>query len=129
VTRVTRLELYSHEDEIRTSSAELPSTLYVLPALIFLVISGECVDTWTPGANMILPLIEHFHFLTNEFAQMPGLSEMISASLLHTLLLENVVPSNINNFVPSLDLTSGSPKYPCLLSLTNKMAISNHIHG
>jgi hypothetical protein len=115
---VTRLELYLNDGEKGITSVMLASTLAGLPALTFLVIKGDLVDAWPPGINVTIPSLQHFHLWTNTCEQMPDLLNLISAPLLHTLLLENLAQIEMGQFVQSLALTSGPPKYHQLHSLT-----------
>jgi hypothetical protein len=115
---VTRLQLYSAENDARIDLSQFASMLNGLSALVFLVISGEFfTNTWSDSI-ITLPSLQTFHFLTMEPEQMPILLSNISAPSLHTLLLENFAPSDIDSFVPTLDLKSKSSRYPNLRHLT-----------
>ena len=112
---VTTLELHTPMYEMRIEPARLASLLASLSSLITLVINGDfVVGGPTPKIIVTMPSLRHFHLLTISYDQMPWLLKMISAPQLHTLLLENVIALDIDDF----GWTSGPSQYPELRSLT-----------
>ena len=110
---VTSLQLHS-----AALSQTLASTLNGLPALTFLVIDGAFSRWEHLRTTFSLPALEEFRLITWSAGDMPDLLKMISAPLLNSLLLENVVPSDIDDFLSSVGWTPGWVKYPRLRFLT-----------
>jgi hypothetical protein len=61
------------------------------------VINGCILDKQTLETHITMPLLQHLHIPTHGYNQMPGLLGMISAPLLHSLFLDNVVASDIKD--------------------------------
>jgi hypothetical protein len=111
---VTNLRLDEPNQALYTSPSQLASMLNGLPALTHLVLSGYYGEDGAPLALIELPSLRSLHTLI--FTDMfPILLNMILAPHMESLLLEEISAWHLDEFA---NLTSGSPKFPSLKSLT-----------
>ncbi|KIM89989.1 hypothetical protein PILCRDRAFT_203925 [Piloderma croceum F 1598] len=114
---VTHLRIDEPARDSRTSPRKLSYLLSGLSALTHLVLSGDYEDDGIPPIPVELPSLRFLHTLI--FTDMlPTILNMISAPQLESLLLEKIFPEDTDGFADLQDLTSGSPKFPSLKSLT-----------
>lgn len=99
--------------------ASLASMLNEMSALTILVVNDDLFHQCTPGAIIILPSLRSFYLRSrDDVEQIPGLLAAVSAPLLRSLTLENVVYHEINGFAQNWLSTSRAPNFPSLRSFT-----------
>lgn len=121
LTSLTTLRLYNPLGSLRRTLGYLSGMLKASPALSHLIICGDLVDTrsWDRHDTHIhMRNLRHLHICAGgqTSVHFPNLLSKISAPALKTLILEMVVPQEIQSHF--WRATPDKPKFPSLTSLT-----------
>ncbi|KZP33235.1 hypothetical protein FIBSPDRAFT_375691 [Athelia psychrophila] len=112
---LTSLQLHD-PSFVRTSLRSMGIVLGGMEGLKHLTINGDCIGEWTPNVHIILPSLETLQ-LRMHLILLPDLLDVLSAPVLHSLLLENIYSREIEVFTQKC-LSKSEPKFPSLRSLT-----------
>lgn len=115
---VTLVSLQLHDPSfVKMSLASMASVLNKMAALKHLVINGDLIDEWMPGTHILLPSLQSLQ-LRMHLILLPDILDIISAPVLHSLLLENVFSKEIEVFTQKCLPSRSEAKFPSLRSLT-----------
>jgi hypothetical protein len=111
--------LHLHKTVGSLSLRNFCAALNSLPALTHLVIQCDLNGVWSTVGTIEIPLLHSLQIRPDLNAeQIPGLLYIISAPLLHSLLLDTLVAGEVDFLDKNWDMTTAPPKYPSLRSLT-----------
>jgi hypothetical protein len=102
------------DPDLYTSHSQLSIMLNKFPMLTHLIVHCKILDHWEHTAIIHLPILHLLHIqavLNNDEEEVSGLVMMISAPLLHSLILEGVTQPDFNLLFESSD-----PRHPSLHS-------------
>jgi hypothetical protein len=115
---ITVTSLHLHKAVGSYSLSKFLAALIDLPALTHLMIGCELSGIWPSMGTIEIPLLHSLQIRPHFNAeQIPGLLYIISAPLLHSLLLETLVAGEVDCMHRTLDMTAAS-RYPSLRFLT-----------